>query len=140
VCELAKDFGAYRGKTIAVRGIYTYFSLRQACEQQCSNGPWPSFVDLSGGDRVVWDELAAAEEKARELLLQSNKHSEIWVTVTGRLHAADGDPCDWKRRAPPGYGHLNSYPAEIEVTSFSAIELVESQDSPFGYGSTSTNR
>jgi hypothetical protein len=140
VCEIAADLGSHRGETVAVRGVYNYFSLRQTCDQKCSgNRQWPSFIDLTSGPREEWDRLVKAQEKATELL-QSGKHAEIRVTVVGTLHARDGDPCDWKRGDGPGYGHLNSYPAEIEVKRFYDVELVENEGSPLSYGWTPPGR
>src|SRR5437773_11339984 len=45
VCDLSKDFGAYRNKVVTVRGVY-YYGLRQTCPQKCADGPWPSFITL----------------------------------------------------------------------------------------------
>jgi hypothetical protein len=47
VCELSRDFTAYRNRVVAVRGVY-FYGLRQQCPQTCATGPWPSFMDLVG--------------------------------------------------------------------------------------------
>src|SRR5437870_132969 len=82
-CDLSKDYGAYRDKLIAVRGVY-YYGLRQACKQTCANGPWPSFLDLVGADNSTWDPLAKAEQTV-ELEAKKGKRFEIWVTAVGQL-------------------------------------------------------
>src|SRR5438093_12612354 len=69
VCDLSKDYGAYRDKLVAVRGVY-YYGLRQACQQTCASGPWPSFLDLVGGDNAAWVPIVKA---AHAVALEAKK-------------------------------------------------------------------
>src|SRR5262245_834317 len=83
VCELSKNYGAYRDQVLTVRGVY-YYGLRQDCRGICASGPWPSFVDLVGSENSDWQAIAKAEE-AVESQAKKGKRFEIWVTVHGQL-------------------------------------------------------
>jgi hypothetical protein len=89
VCDLSRDFTAHRGRVVAVRGVY-FYGLRQRCPQTCATGPWPSFVDLVGGDAAGDADLAAAERTAGREAKQGRR-VEVWVTVRGKA----------KRQRPP---------------------------------------
>lgn len=131
VCDLAKNYGAYSNKVIAIRGVY-YYGLREDCQQKCGTRPWPSFLDLAGD--VDWDELANTEQTV-EREAKGGKRFEIWVTAHGQLKTkarpSSSDPCDNSRS--PGYGHLGAFPAQLVVSSFSDIKVVENPDSPYDY-------
>jgi hypothetical protein len=138
VCDLSRDFTAYRGREVAIRGVY-FNGLRQQCPQTCSTGPWPSFVDLTGSDAAgdgIWADLAKAERTAEEDAKQG-RQVEVWVTVRGKLRAADHNspagPCD--RVVNGGYGHLGMFPAQIVVEAFSDVQVVPNAASPYDYGS-----
>ncbi len=136
ICELSKDYGAYRGKLVAVRGIY-YYGLRQTCQQKCADGPWPSFVTLVGVGNNGFDGLAKVEQTV-ELEAKKGKRLEIWVTAVGQLETmADLSPlgpCDKVGSRYQGYGHLGVFPAQISVSSFRDIEVKENPKSTYDYG------
>jgi hypothetical protein len=96
VCDLSRDFTAYRDRLVAVRGIY-FHGVRQQCPQTCATGPWPSFVDVIGSNtagHALWAEVAKAERTA-EQEGKKGRRVEVWVTVRGKLKASD-------RRSPSG--------------------------------------
>ena len=137
VCELSRDFTAYRNRVIAVRGVY-FNGLRQRCPQTCAIGPWPSFVDLVGSDAAgaaIWAELAKAERTA-EQEAKLGRRVEVWVTAVGKLNASDRrspvGPCD--RVANSGFGHLGAFPAQIVVQAFNDVQVIAQPDSPYDYG------
>jgi hypothetical protein len=147
VCDLSRDFSAYRGKLVIVRGVY-FYGLRQDCAQSCATGPWPSFVDLIGTGYTVPGELPfdfrtddAAfgaldkAERAAEREAKLGRRVEVWATVMGRLRASDHrspvGPCD--RVVNGGYGHLGAFPADLVVQSVSDLELVPNANSPYDY-------
>jgi hypothetical protein len=147
VCDLSRDFTAYRGKLVAVRGVY-YNGLRQTCPQTCTTGSWPSFVDLigTGGtpqkeppvafatDELSWAALDKVQ-RAVERGARRGKRVEIWLTVLGqvraRAHGSPAGPCD--RVASGSYGHLGVFPAQLVVKRFSNIEVVPNASSPYDY-------
>jgi hypothetical protein len=137
VCELSRDFTAYRNGVVAVRGVY-FYGLRQECAQTCATRPWPSFVDLVGSDAsgdAIWADLSKAERTAE----QEAKHGrlvEVWVTVSGKLNASERrsliGPCD--RIVNSGFGHLGVFPAQIVAESFRDVQVIPRPDSPYDYG------
>ncbi len=135
VCDLSKDYGAYRDKLVAVRGIY-YYGLRQTCQQTCASGPWPSFLNLVSADNVTWDALAKAEQTA-ELEAKNGKRFEVWVTAAGQLETrarlSPLGPCDKIGSRYSGYGHLGVFPAQLVVKFFSDIAVIENPKSPYDY-------
>ena len=135
VCELSKDYGAYRDKVVTVRGIY-YYGLRQICEQKCAEGPWPSFIELRGTQSDTFDAVDKVQQ-AVELKAKKGKRLEIWVTATGQLETmarlSPNGPCDKKGSMYMGYGHLGGYPAQLTVRYFSDIEVKENPKSPYDY-------
>jgi len=148
VCELSRDFTAYRGKLVSVRGIYWY-GLRQTCPQSCPDGPWPSYVDLMDADfppppgeppvTFATDDSSWAAmdrvQRAAEIDAKQGKRVEIWVTVLGQIRTSARrspvGPCDLLMRS--GYGHTRSYPAELVVKSVSNIQVVPNANSPYDY-------
>lgn len=135
VCELSKDFPAFRDKVAAVRGVY-YYGLRQECPQKCTSGLWPSFINLEGADDATWADLAKAEREVESEAKATGKRLEIWVTVVGRVQTrakrSSFGPCDRKSWGL-GYGHLNAFPAQIVVESFRDIEVRVNPKSPYDY-------
>ncbi len=135
VCELSKDFPAFRDKVVMVRGVY-YYGLRQECPQKCTSGLWPSFINVEGADDATSADLAKAEREAEGEAKATGKRFEIWVTVVGRLRtrakSSPLGPC-YRKRWGLGYGHLNVFPAQITVESFRNIEVQANQDSPYDY-------
>ena len=135
VCDLSKDYGPYRDKLIAVRGV-SYYGLRQTCQQTCANGPWPSFLDLVGGDNATWDALVKAEQTV-EIEAKKGKRFEVWVTAVGRLKTrarlSPLGPCDKIGSRYLGFGHLGVYPARLVVNYLSDIEIIENPKSPYDY-------
>src|SRR5215467_8247725 len=96
LCDLSRDFNAYRNQVVAVRGVY-FHGLRQQCPQTCATGPWPSFVDLVGSDvasDAIWAEVSNAERAAEQEAKQARR-VEVWVTVRGKVNSSD-------RRSPIG--------------------------------------
>jgi hypothetical protein len=132
VCDLANNFTTYRNKVVVVRGVYYYGLRREDCPQKCASGVWPSFIELEGGAYGVWDALSKVEKTVESDAKSSGQRFELWVTVTGRLHAATKfRPCD--RETWGGYGHLNSFPAQIVVDKVSDIEVKVNPQSLFDY-------
>lgn len=136
VCELSKDYPRFRDKVVTVRGVY-YYGLRQECSEKCTDGLWPSFIDLEGGGDAVWAALARADREVESEAKRSGKRFELWVTVVGRLqtrvkHSPRG-PCDSTSWGIAGYGHLGAYPAQILVESFQNIEVRVNPQSPYDY-------
>ena len=147
MCDLSRDYTAYRGQVIAVRGI-DYCGLRQTCPETCATGPWPSFVDLASTDMTVRGEppfgfetpdtaLAALDKAEREAEREARqgRRVEVWVTIVGRLRASEHrspvGPCD--RVVNSGYGHLGGYPAQLVIRSVNDIKLVAKPDSLYDY-------
>jgi hypothetical protein len=134
VCDLSKDFGVYRNKMVAVRGVY-YYGLRQACSQKCANGPWPSFLDLIGTDAATWKDLAQVLQTV-EVEAKKGKRLEIWVTAVGQLRTRMRlwplGPCRLMGRHD-GYGHLGVFPAQVVVKVFTDIEVKVNPESPYDY-------
>lgn len=132
LCDLSKNYGAYRDKVVTVRGVY-YFELRAACQQKCAAGPWPSFIDLVGAGGGVFDGLSKTEQEV-EREAKEGKRVEIWVTAHGQLKTTvnRANPCD-RHGWFPGYGHLGAYPAQLVVSSLSDIEVVENANSLYDY-------
>lgn len=135
VCDLSKDFSAYRDKSVAVRGVYLY-GLRQTCPGKCATGPWPSFIDLVGTGRESWEEVDRAERVAEREAKRRNR-VEVWVTVVGKLRTmarrTSLGPCDKIESQYFGYGHLGAFPAQIEVESFSDVQITTNPVSLFDY-------
>jgi hypothetical protein len=136
VCDLSRDFTAYRDQIVAVRGVY-FYGLRQACPQTCAAGPWPSFVDLVGSDtasEAIWADVQKAERNAEQEGKQGRR-VEVWVTVKGRLETRERrspvGPCDMVAKG--GYGHLGVFPALIVVQVFQDVQVVPNPDSPYDY-------
>jgi hypothetical protein len=133
ICDLSKDFSAYRDKLIAVRGVYYYGLRDQSCPQKCADGPWPSFIELRSTD---WNAIEKVE-KAVEADAKTGRRFEIWVTAVGRLrtHARRSplDPCDKQGSRYFGYGHLGAYPAQLDVTHFTDVVVKENPKSPYDY-------
>ena len=137
VCDLAKDFPAYRNKLVTVRGVY-YYGLRQSdCPQKCDTGALPSFLNLEGGADAEWSTLNNVERKV-EADAKTGKRFEIWVTITGRLettvHSSPLGPCDRKSWGTPGFGHLGAFPSRIVVESVKDIAVKENPQSLYDYG------
>jgi hypothetical protein len=149
VCDLSKDFGAYRGKLVAVRGVY-YYGLRQNCPQKCATGPWPSFLDLVGTGSPASDEGPvafntddaswAALHKVQQTVerdAKQGKRLEIWVTAVGQLRTgarrSPAGPCDRIGSKTYGYGHLGVFPAQLVVKQFIEIEVRTNPNSPYDY-------
>jgi len=136
LCDISRDFSAYRDKHVTVRGVY-YWGLREACPQKCPDGGWPSFVDLVG-EEANWDAVAGAEQTV-QLEAKKGKRFEIWVTVAGQLKTmakrSPLGPCDKVGSRYFGYGHLGMFPAQLVVKEFRDIEVKENPKSPYDYGS-----
>jgi hypothetical protein len=136
VCELSKDFPRFRDKVVVVRGVYYYGLRQEECPQKCTDGPWPSFIDLVGDSDATWTVLAKAAADVETKAKQTGNRFEIWVTVVGRLqtrakHSSRG-PCDRKSWGL-GYGHLNVFPAQIMVESFQDLDVRVNPHSPYDY-------
>ena len=139
VCDLSRDYAAFRDKLVAVRGVY-YYGLRQDCPQKCVTGPWPSFLDLIPASRTDEASWAALERVQRsvEAAAKQGKRLEIWVTAVGELrtrarHSPLG-PCDKIGSEYYGYGHLGAAPAQLVVRRFDNVEIRTNQGSPYDYG------
>ncbi len=147
VCELSRDFGAYRGRLIAVRGVY-YYGLREDCPERCSDGTWPSFLDLGGigganpmalasaTDYAGWTSVEEAQRTV-EHEAKKGRRLEVWVTAIGELKTmakrSPLGPCDKIGSRHYGYGSLGVAPAMLVVHRFSDIQIKANPDSPFDY-------
>lgn len=138
VCDLSKDYRRFGDKLVAVRGVY-YYGLREKCTEKCSSGIWPSFIDLEGkaGTEVAWANIEKTEREVEIEAKRSGKRFESWVTVTGRLLTRSsfwdkGAQCEWAKNGL-GFGHLGSFPAQIQVEGFSNIEVKQNPKSPYDY-------
>ena len=135
ICDLSKDYGAYRDKLVAVRGV-DYEGLRQICPQSCASGPLPSFLDLAGTADSDWSALAQAERTV-DLEAKKGRRLEIWVTAVGRLQTvaqlSPVGPCDTVGSRYGGYGHLGVFPAQIRVKYFRDLVIVENPQSLYDY-------
>jgi len=149
VCALSRDFGAYRNRFIAVRGVY-YYGLRESCPQKCSDGTWPSFLELGGTesdgpdqgattfatDWASWEAVHEVQQTV-ELEAKKGKRLEVWVTAIGELRTgvkvSPLGPCDKIGSRHFGYGHLGWAAALLVVQRFSDIQIKANPDSPFDY-------
>ena len=136
VCELSKDLFAFQDKVVTVRGIF-YYGLRQQCPQKCTDGLWPSFIDLKGANGLSWADLAKALREVESEAKATGKRFEIWVTVVSRLQTivrpSPLGTCDRKSWQLGGYGHLGAFPSQITVESFRDIEIRVNKNSPYDY-------
>ncbi len=138
VCELSRDYGAYRNRLVAVRGVY-YYGLREDCHRECAVGPWPSFIDLTsmrGADAFAgWRALDEAGRRA-EAEAKKGKRLEVWVTAVGRLktyaHRSPLGPCDRQGTGLYGYGN-GIFPAQLVVKHFRDIDIKANPESPYDY-------
>jgi hypothetical protein len=132
VCTVLRTPNVYRGRMIAVRGIY-WQGLREGCpEIRLGGRSWPAALNLVEAvgkqgptsalfetDRPSWDtldRLAIREAKA-------GRQEEIWATVLGELRA----PATYIRddgTTVGGYGHLGAFPAELIVKQVLATEIL----------------
>ena len=85
VCELSKDFPRFSDKVVAVRGVYYYGLRQEECPQKCTDGLWPSFINLEGGSDATWTALAQTTADVETKAKQTGNRFEIWVTAVGRL-------------------------------------------------------
>jgi hypothetical protein len=80
----------------------------------------------------------AKTEQAVELEAKKGKRFEIWVTAYGQLKTrarrSPLGPCDRIGSGYLGYGHLGAFPAQLVVSTFSDIEVIENPKSPYDYG------
>ena len=146
VCELSRDFAAYAGQMVSVRGVY-YNGLRQRCPQQCPNGdPWPSVLDLVSSqyprddgtpsfatEEPSWDAVdASVLQRAR-----AGDRGEIWVTVRGYLIARSGSPigpCDLEANGMFGGVQVRGwYGALLIVQRISDLEFRRNPASQYDY-------
>jgi hypothetical protein len=138
ICQLAEDFPRYKGRLVAVRGIY-YYGLRQNdCKHQCEKLPLPAFIDLGGGNDNTWTELDRTFSAVEQDAKNTGKRFEIWVTAVGTLatnaRRSPLGPCDRVGGNLGGFGHLGAYPARLTVKSFRDIEVKENPKSLYDYG------
>lgn len=146
LCDLSRNFAAYRDQVISVRGVY-YYGLRETCPQKCANGPWPSFLDLTGAalpgsgsgvsDDSGWAALARVMKDVKGRA-KAGRRFEIRVTAVGQLKTGARrsplGPCDAIGSGRVGYGHLGAFPAELAVQYFGDITVQENFSSPYDYG------
>jgi hypothetical protein len=133
LCDLLKNLQFYRGKIVAVRGIYWY-GLRQTCPEPfvTSGHTWPSALNLADsdfmakyGDPVPFETDRESWDRLDELTIREGKagrREEIWVTIVGKLQTPEA----YTRRdgqVVGGYGHLGVFPAELVVERVSEIAI-----------------
>jgi len=133
---LSVDFGAYRDKVVAVRGVY-YDGLRTQCPQKCADAPWPSFIELTGVDGSDWSVVSHAQKTAEDEA-RKGRRVEVWVTAVGQLrtiaHRSPLGPCDRIGSAYYGFGHLGVAPAELIAFEFRDVEIRPNAASIYDYG------
>jgi hypothetical protein len=136
ICDLARDFGRYRDKVVAVRGAFCYGLRGDTCSGRCGDRAWPAFIELAGSEGSARSE--AELQRAIESAVKTGKPFEVRVTAIGVLrtnaHHSPRGPCDWIGSGYYGYGHLGFYPAELQVKEFTDIEVKENPKSPYDYG------
>src|SRR5262245_49379776 len=118
MCNLSRDFSAFKDKVVTVGGIY-FYGLRDACTAKCADGPWLSFVDLEGAtENFDWNVLKVGQHEAWKRS-KAGERVELWVTVVGELKTnarpSSKSPCDRFGSGYIGFGHLGAYPAQIKV-------------------------
>jgi hypothetical protein len=135
VCELSRDFPAWRDRLVSVRGVY-YNGLQQRCSASCATSPWPSSLWLVGDGGESGRVLLKAVRIA-ELGANRGNRVEVWVTGTGRLRTmarrSPAGPCDAIGSGLYGYGHLGAWPAELDIERFEDIQLRRDATSPYDY-------
>jgi hypothetical protein len=119
LCVVLPNLAKYSGKEVAIRGEFiSYEHGRVIAKDKClqplvtSGYTWPNMISLERAltsvsvDATCW----------RAMATPGPSNTQIWVTVQGRLETrAPGVivlPFVGKT-VPDGYGHMNSYPAQI---------------------------
>lgn len=138
VCDWFKSPLAYRGKMVAITGVYWY-GLRQSCAEPfvTAGHAWPSAFYLTDSqaaaqrgtpvpfetDQRSLDELDRIEIREAKAGLRG----AIWVKITGQIRTIVRDG----QIVVGGYGHLGVFPAELVVERVSDIEI--KPDPPYDY-------
>lgn len=145
ICELLDHLQSYRGKLVAIRGVYYYNKLEaNDCAQSFVTGShrWPSVLELSDSqmaaelgervgfttDRVGWDNLDKTCIREGE----RGSRVEVWTTVVGEVKARERYVMQ-NGSVAAGYGHLGALPAEIVVRSVMNVEVKSRPNSKFDY-------
>ena len=138
MCELSREFGAYRDTVVAVRAVYNG-TLHQYCPAKCADGPLPSFVSLIDSNE---SEAAALYKALRTVQFEAKKGKRFEMTAIGRPRTlappAPLRPCDKVANRYAGYGHLGVAPAELVVFHYKDIEVRENPDSRYDYSHAHT--
>ena len=145
ICAVLAEIPAYRGKTIAIRGVYTYDGLRQDdCSSEFVTGDhhWPPVLNLvlsdyPDGEKLPvgfttdvrsWRNLATTAIEAG----RQGRSVEIWATIIGLLRAR-------KEYVRPGgavsggFGHLGVLPAEIVIERVVDVRVKPVENSRYDY-------
>jgi hypothetical protein len=145
VCDLFDNLPSYRGKMVAVRGVYNYYSLGQNdCSRPFVTGSrrWASALDMVGSHSAAfegepvpfttnqqsWDNLDNTCIREGQL----GHRVVIWATVVGEVRAPE-------RYVLPsgavvlGYGHLGALPAEIVIRRVVNVEVKPDPASKYDY-------
>jgi hypothetical protein len=133
VCEVVESLDALSGTLIAVRGEY-YFSRETSAVGQATcptilqlqGRKWPNAISLAASQpkpnlrQTSYTQLREFLARATRLLTDlygtgrnANLRPQVTLTVVGVLHTRT--PEYFAAHGPLGFGHLNAYPAELEV-------------------------
>lgn len=144
VCDVLANPSSFRGRIVAVRGVFTYGALRQDdCPQEFITGDrrWPPILNLATTeyqkgeppvafktDPESWDRLDLTALEAGK----QGRSVEIWATIIGQIRAQseyvlpDG-------RVRSGFGHLGAFPAEVVVKQITDITVKPVPKSRYDY-------
>jgi hypothetical protein len=132
LCELLKNIESYRGRIVAVRGVY-FNGLRSECRTPFRRGSktWPSAVEIAHTDlprheTVPFVTDMESWDRIQDLVMAAAKvglRGEIWVTIVGFVRAPESYVRKDGGTVQLGYGHLGVYPAEITVHYIKDVEF-----------------
>lgn len=132
ICDLLRDVSRYRGKTIALTGVY-WLGLQQSCPQGFTTAQhtWPTAASLTttdsvgDGEKLPFTTDRASWEELESLVMREARarhREEIWVTVVGLLRAPDSYVLN-DGKVFRGYGPFNLFPVELVVQRVSKITI-----------------
>jgi hypothetical protein len=134
LCELLKNIESYRGRIVAVRGVY-FHGLRAECRTPFRRGSktWGSAVEVAhssrardDGETVPFETDMESWRRIEDLVMAAAKvglRGEIWVTIVGFVRAPESYVRKDGGTVQLGYGHLGVFPAEISVHYMKDVEF-----------------
>lgn len=142
LCDLIKNPVGYRGRVVAVVGVYWY-GLRDVCSSRfiTASHTWPSAIELAHSGSNIPNDIAVpfqTDEKSwdhlQSVVLQearAARKEEIWVTAVGIVQAP-ASYIDKAGQVVGGYGHLGVFPAQLVIESISQIRIVKKPTYNYG--------